>query len=242
MSKSDVRDLFGRISVASTVLEPFFRKLTMESGIKFLCYEHEADEEISRTHVHFILLGGQRTVTTYKNYITECIKSAMIDFAPRTDWSLKTYEADKADSCVKYMSKGKLDPKMNIGFDDEYLMKMKSEGYDKKDKKDEKIKLEDDKKSDWYYIKKTLEIIYKKKFPDRTIPSMWGVEEANDVEISLDETMEALRKMMRQERKVIGKKKFMDYMFCIQTSYNRGYSNTIVWQNIPFEFNRQVNY
>jgi len=237
---SKVRDVFARLSFPYSRLQPFFESLTSDgsTSTRLLCFEHESDEKVSRTHVHFILLGGCRTIQTYKNLITSSIGSPV----KSTDWSFKTVDPLLQDDCIKYMSKGRLDPVINKGFDEEYVKMMKKDGYDKKDEKKKPTKDGDDKKNDWYYVSKALAILYKKYYPQKTIPIMWNEESCYDVSFTLEQAMESLRSMIRQERKVIGKKKFMDYLFFMMVGINKSYDASIVWNNIPTEFNRQVNY
>ena len=76
---------------------------------KVAIYEHEADAEVSRTHIHILLLNAKvkpdAMKTRFKKLYGEIDKS---------DWSFK--KADD-DGFVTYMSKGKLPPKLTKGYD-----------------------------------------------------------------------------------------------------------------------------
>lgn len=84
-------------------------------------YEHEADTEVSRTHVHGVLIGCKRKEDTVRNKFFKGVYDA-------PDYELKTkYKTAKMDMVpvdaeyIKYMSKGDLDPSFFKGFTQEEL-------------------------------------------------------------------------------------------------------------------------
>ena len=137
------------------------------------------------------------------------------------------------------MSKGVLDPKCVVGWDNEFILQCKNQGFDRKQLQREK---EPNKQSDWYFIEKALRILYRRYYPDKTIPSMLMEGDVWQVQFTVEQAMESIRAMVWQEKKVIGKKKFMDYLFWMMTGANRGYSNEICWMNIVNEYNRDTRY
>jgi len=104
-------DIFVRISREYSAIAEWVEALPCE-GI--IVYEHEADEDINRTHIHF--------------YITKCeIKPDAMKSRFRTkygaihkgDWSFKLQREDgkPLDSgTIVYMSKGHLQPILNKGW------------------------------------------------------------------------------------------------------------------------------
>lgn len=76
---------------------------------KLVLYEHEQDNEVSRTHVHFLITEVKCSRETLKNIIRkEC------ENIPRQDWSFKDVTDPKG--CITYMSKGTLDPMYNYNY------------------------------------------------------------------------------------------------------------------------------
>lgn len=94
----------------SNVLIPFFNSLD-----RVAVYEHSADEQVSRTHIHALVETSVST-DTLKNRIEQ-----HIGFRPsRSDWAFSTQvgkpKAPVEDKFITYMSKGKLDPVFIKGF------------------------------------------------------------------------------------------------------------------------------
>ena len=87
-------------------LKPFFDKLVVSHPDSVLiAFQHDADEDVSRTHVHMALIGVNPSTDTLKRWIkNEC---GITDMS-RYDWSFKQLES--LDRYVTYMSKGTLDP------------------------------------------------------------------------------------------------------------------------------------
>lgn len=106
-------------------LIPFFDYLDLNST-KSIVYEHEQDEEISRTHIHF-LVETDISTDTMKYQIRKVIGSVL-----KTDWSFKTAQDNKF---ITYMSKGYLVPKRSTGFTEEEIEEFKTSWVDNKGKK-----------------------------------------------------------------------------------------------------------
>lgn len=98
---------FCRISRSYEDLAEVFSSLTCKADA-LVVYEHEKDEEISRTHVHFYVEGSQITVEGIKKRV-----KAVCPDITKYDWSFNQKNVDR--NCITYMSKGVLDPKMNRG-------------------------------------------------------------------------------------------------------------------------------
>jgi len=88
---------------------------------KVAVYEHEADDEVSRTHIHGLIMNCSRKEDTLRNKI----------FKPnwKKDYQLATtYRSGKdliitpvSESYITYMAKGKLDPQYVKGFTKEFI-------------------------------------------------------------------------------------------------------------------------
>lgn len=119
-------DYAVRVSYTYAELVEVFNKLS-EVCDKIAVYEHDA----SRKHIHAVLRGCRVSTDTIKNWI----KKALNVNVKKTDWSFKTtYGEDHKpvdDEFIKYMSKGKLEPKYKKGYDDLEIASFREKWQDK---------------------------------------------------------------------------------------------------------------
>lgn len=108
-----------RISRKYEELEQFFIRL--EDQPILAVFEHPEDDEVNRTHVHFLLQTDVST-DTLKNWIKKALD---VKTFPKTDWAFATTYKDHQGKAVDvnldfitYMSKGILKPKLIRGIDD----------------------------------------------------------------------------------------------------------------------------
>lgn len=108
-----------RLSRKYEELEQFFNSL--EDSPILAVFEHLEDDEVNRTHVHF-LIDTQLSTDTLKNRIKKCLD---VKSFPKTDWAFTTTYKDHQGKTVDvnldfitYMSKGILKPKLIRGIDD----------------------------------------------------------------------------------------------------------------------------
>lgn len=87
-------------------------------------YQHNADEEVSRTHVH-ALVETDVTTDTMKNHLQKILGYRL----PASDWSFvsKLKRLPVEDKFITYMSKGKLEPVYTKGFTAEEIERYKSD-------------------------------------------------------------------------------------------------------------------
>lgn len=101
--------------------------LIMEKAEKLIVYEH--NERSDNVHIHFYLENCTVSTDTLKNYF----KRTGIDGGVKGErWSFKQA---RDTGCIAYMTKGKLDPVLNQGFDESQLSEFKNLGYDGKSMK-----------------------------------------------------------------------------------------------------------
>jgi len=91
-------------------------------------YEHPADEDVSRTHVHGLLMSSSINTDSVKNWIKKELNLKTFD---RSDWVFSTTYTSKKikysitmesyPKYITYMTKGIFQPKFNKGFDPEFL-------------------------------------------------------------------------------------------------------------------------
>lgn len=91
---------------------------------KVIVYEHEADKEVSRTHIHMLLINSKckpdALKSRYKKLYGEINK---------TDWSFKQAEQD-TEPFITYMSKGILPPKLTKGYETDYIIELTNKWVD----------------------------------------------------------------------------------------------------------------
>lgn len=104
-----------RITREFSVIKPFFDKIiSVHPQSVLVVYQHDADEEVSRTHIHALMENVNPSTDTLKRWIkAEC---GLTDIS-RYDWSFKTLEDRKF---ITYMSKGTLQPVLvhNIAYEE----------------------------------------------------------------------------------------------------------------------------
>lgn len=83
---------------------------------KIAIYEHDADEDVNRTHIHGLIMGCNRKEDTVRTKFFKGIYES-------TDYELKTKYQDKNkrwwpvdDKYITYMSKGRLQPQYVKGY------------------------------------------------------------------------------------------------------------------------------
>jgi len=88
-------------------------------------YEHEADDDVARTHIHFYMEGFRFTTQWIKDNVKKELNES--SFA-RTDWSFKEKNKDGTAvdrGSITYMAKGELEPVFVKGFTAEELAECK---------------------------------------------------------------------------------------------------------------------
>lgn len=110
---------FVRISRPYADLQPYYDDIPCD---KLAVYEHEADEDVSRTHVHYVVFGSKIKPDAMKTRIKKIIGD--ID---KGDWSFQSVQKDgKAldNGSITYMSKGHLPPKLCKGYTIEEIQEL----------------------------------------------------------------------------------------------------------------------
>lgn len=85
---------------------------------KLLVYEHEADEEVSKTHCHFLIRDCKVKEDRLKQIVNKIVSPPL---KGNECWSWKTVIEDKVADYITYMTKGKLTAKYNKGYDQFYI-------------------------------------------------------------------------------------------------------------------------
>lgn len=94
---------------------------TMVDDCHVLVYEHPADDEVKRTHCHFLISSNIVDCEGLKKRISKHHK-----FYGNSDWSNSRKEYETTDKYISYMSKGIFDPVFNLGYERPHIDTLKS--------------------------------------------------------------------------------------------------------------------
>lgn len=119
-----------RLTYSYESLAPWVSRVAMVSE-KVIVYEHADNPD--NIHIHMLVMGCNVDVKTLKNWVKETLSLTPV----RTKWAFpQTYKNRHGEPTgvdegfVKYMTKGKLDPKYNKGFSPEFVAEQKKMGWD----------------------------------------------------------------------------------------------------------------
>lgn len=94
-----------RITAPYVDLIPFFAKLRNYGCRRYVAYQHDQSETVSRTHVHLLIWGSYPSTPTMKGWILASLNKLEMK---KSDWSFKSKGV--TEDFITYMSKGVLDP------------------------------------------------------------------------------------------------------------------------------------
>jgi len=95
--------------------------LCFEGIPNVLIYQHDADEDITRTHCHFLLEKSPIDTEGLKKRILKIVK-----FFGNSDWSTSQKEYTSSEKYISYMSKGILEPVYNKGYETTHIDTLKA--------------------------------------------------------------------------------------------------------------------
>lgn len=192
-------NLHIRIDATYEVIKPFFDKVITTKGI---VYEHPFNPKTGKPiHCHAWVYDVGVSTDTLKNWVNKLIP----DFPGHDAWYFKEKTSKKhgckpwTDDVITYMSKGKLDPKYNVGFADEIVNDFKSKWVSQENP----ITTQDGKLVVKREVKET-----KKKTKRELIQEML---ETYLPEMENHEIIELIRKVLIKNNEVIGMYKVIDY-------------------------------
>lgn len=106
---------------------------------KIVVFQHDADDEVSRTHVHMLVVKSKCKPDALKTRYKK--KYGDID---KTDWSFKDASTDY-NKYITYMTKGVLPPIYNQGFDPVEVLNLAHLWVEQKTKKTTSVELQNGK-------------------------------------------------------------------------------------------------
>lgn len=123
-----------RITRSVTDLLPLFTKLLDYSPhTRYIAYQHDSDEQVSRTHTHILVTDTFPSVETIKNYLREIFPGiTKSDYAFKTKYKPRNSKVSVPvdEKFITYMSKGKFDCAISRGFTDEQIQRYKAQWVD----------------------------------------------------------------------------------------------------------------
>lgn len=117
-------DYFIRVSYPFTAIEPVFKQVEQDCSA-YAVYEH--NENVKNIHVHFYLKEFKKSTDTLKLWIEKTLGKR----PNKTEWSFKNKEVN--ESCISYMSKGKLKALKVFGISPDRMEELTQLGYDVRD-------------------------------------------------------------------------------------------------------------
>lgn len=105
-----------RITRTYEELKPWIQNLS-DKCEKLIVYQHDADEDVSRTHCHLMIIGYTTSDETMKMQLTKILGQR----PEKTDWAWDPSVRSEDDS-ISYMSKKDLQPMYNKGYEDSYVV------------------------------------------------------------------------------------------------------------------------
>lgn len=119
-----------RLSFTYQQLAHWVPRVAMVSD-KVIVYEHPDDP--ANLHCHMLIFGLTVEIKTVKTWLKDSLRQT----PARTQWAFpEQYKGEPVnDGFIKYMSKGKYDPKYNKGYTEQFIAEQKALGFDKQSKK-----------------------------------------------------------------------------------------------------------
>lgn len=130
--------LFIRLTREWAVLKDFIENVCCS---RIAVYEHTADEEVKRTHIHFYIDDYPNTIEGFKKSLKKHLQTTSYD---RSDWSFQEkHDGSPVNSgCITYMTKGVLDPVFQKGFTQEELNTFKEQWVERPQRSSHQTKIQ----------------------------------------------------------------------------------------------------
>lgn len=205
-----------RITSSYDVIQESLKELT-DMCSKVAIYQHDADEEIERTHIHGLLMGCSRGEDTIRNRFFKGKYDAS-DYELKQKYKVKeglekikrSYPVD--DKYIIYMSKGVHDPVFLKTYTNEECDVYKAMWRNHKEKKQE---VEKEKSAKPKNIYEECQDIVSAKLPKRSYPYFNGFIEEQVWDYSDSEIVDAIVLWANEHHKAINQYKVRDYYDCI---------------------------
>lgn len=179
-------DLAVRISRSYEEVYDWVNDLTAD---KILVYQHDADDEVKRTHIHMLLIGS-----TLKPDALKARYKKLYGNIEAKDWSFKKSDGDV--KYITYMSKGIIPPSFSKGYTVSEIEEYTKQWVDKTN-----LKLENGK-----FVRDINEPNQKTKHQllEQMRSELCSTNTTRDI-------LKIIRKVLVQNKVIIGQYKMMDY-------------------------------
>jgi len=117
-------DFAFRISVPWIECSDVVLSFLKDISDKLVIYEHEADEDVMRTHIHGLIIGCQRSDDTLRNKLFKVNYTKNYELKSTYKTKTGTYPVD--EKYITYMSKGNLEPSYFHGITKEAIDEYKA--------------------------------------------------------------------------------------------------------------------
>lgn len=177
---------------------------------KIIVFQHDADEEVSRTHVHMLLIGS-----VLKPDAMKARYKKLYGDIDKTDWSfVQVFKEDgkpvaitdeNSKKFITYMTKGHIVPSLCVGYDPAEVLHLAQLWVDP-ERKELTVK-------NGKFVRKSKEIDEVKKKSRRSLIEIM-CDRGKDEDINPDDTTAVLamiRKVLIEHNEVIGMWKVMEY-------------------------------
>lgn len=160
---------------------------------KIIVFQHDADEEVKRDHIHMLVLGSKCKPDALKTRFKKAYGAI-----EKTDWSFKTADAEY-EKYITYMTKGILVPSYMKGFDALEILNLAQKWVEPTAKN--LVKLENGR-----FVRNPDEP--GKKTKRQMLESMRSRFESGS---TTREILKVIRKVLIENNEVVGMYKIMDY-------------------------------
>lgn len=121
MAPKKFTDWAIRITRSYDELDGWVQRLA-EKCLRLIAYEHDADEDVSRTHVHLVVIGYSTSDETMKAQIR---KHFQVSQFPKTDWVFDELRDER--KAIIYASKKDLQASFSKGYEAEFVAECSAE-------------------------------------------------------------------------------------------------------------------
>jgi len=208
MLKIRVSRTFAELSKKPEKDESFIKKLSDACDV-CVVYEHEADETVTRTHIHAYVENPKVSTDTMKNWVKKTLK---VTAFPKTDWS---FVGATDRGFITYLTKGKLTPCSVKGISDDEISILKAAWVDQppsRGKIQYKLKIENPQEQKMRQAEMVAEI-RRRIHVDAPKDDMGYHDPGNVLHIIYDV-------VVRQNNTVCGRYKIRDYYDTVMTLEN----------------------
>lgn len=208
--------MFFKVRITKSYTECKEKLAEWFSQSKYIVYQHDV---VDNVHIH-LLLDYNKKEDTLRNILKKIYNST--EYSIGTTYGKRPFTKPVNESFVSYMSKGNLEPVFNNLLSDERVAELKLLGYDK----DNVITP----------VITTAKRKTKRELVDLIYESMLEQKQITNSDLSLDEELQVIRRVLVRHNEVLGYYKIID----IYDAYNTYYNPDNLFTSIANRINSRV--